>query len=136
MNNLDEFRAQVIFNIAVHDIPIDVTDTQGEMPVVVALDDERASVLMQRVQAVGGSATVFTRGESHVRMFVVIDERCALGSDGADDMTGTERPSPNATVGMLLDYLGQRPEGIRIPSKLEPETRRASLSQPRDVAFA
>ncbi|TLF75798.1 hypothetical protein [Nocardia cyriacigeorgica] len=114
---LDAFRREVNFNLAMGalaDYELPVTGVDGSCPVVVALEDEALSTLLGRIRAVGGYANLFVRGDGTVRMASVIDESCAL-VDASDDMTPYgERPDPNATVGMFLDWVQKCPHGVKI----------------------
>ncbi len=44
-------------------------------------------------------------------MASVIGAECAIGQPD-DDMSGDEAPGADATVGMFLDYLERRPNGV------------------------
>ena len=96
---------------ALADLNLPVTSDDGGYPVAVALEDERLSVLLGRLRAVGGFANLFVRGDKRVRGVSVVDTECAIG-DPDDDMTGDDSPGPDVTVGMFLDYLERRPNGV------------------------
>ena len=80
---------------------------------VVAFEDERSSVLLGRLRAVGGYATLFVKGVKHVRMVSVIGESCAIPTP-SDELVGAESTGPDATVGMFLDYLDHHPNGVAV----------------------
>jgi hypothetical protein len=113
---LDAFRREVDFNLACGALAgaeLPVTSDDGGFPVVVALDDERFSVLLGRLRAVGGFANLFVKGEDRVRTASVIGESCAIPSPD-DKLVGPEAPGADATVGMFLDYLEHHPNGVTV----------------------
>jgi hypothetical protein len=114
---LDAFRREVNINLAIGalaDYELPVTSDDGGCPVVVALEDEALSTVLGRLRAVGGYANLFVRGPSGVRMASVIKEASAL-IGASDDMTPDgERPDPQATVGMFLDWVERCPHGVKI----------------------
>lgn len=114
-SRLDHFRREVNHNLALGalaHVDLPVTSDDGGCPVVVALEDERLSVLLGRLRAVGGFANLFVQGaKGRVRMASVIHESCAI-QEPDDDMTGDESPGTAATVGMFLDYVARRPNGV------------------------
>lgn len=116
-SQLDEFRREVNFNLAVGalaDFELPVTGDDGGCPVVVALEDEALSIVLGRLKAVGGYANLFVRGADQVRMASVIDSSSAL-AEASDDMTlDGERPNPDATVGMFLDWVEKCPNGVKL----------------------
>ncbi|MBF6350345.1 hypothetical protein IU448_15160 [Nocardia flavorosea] len=64
-SQLDEFRREVNLALAVGafgDLELPATSDDGGHPVVVALEDESLSVVLDRLGAVGGRATLFVRG--------------------------------------------------------------------------
>jgi hypothetical protein len=104
-SRLDNFRRKVNRNLAygaLADMDLPVTSDDGGCPVVVALEDERLSVVLGRLRAVGGFANLLMRGNGRVRLASVIGASCAI-PDPDDDMTGDDGPGPKATVGMFLD---------------------------------
>lgn len=112
---LDAFRQEVDWNLAcgaLAGVELPVTGDDGGCPVVVALDDERFSILLGRLRAVGGFANLFVKdGEGRVRTASVIGETCAIPT--ADDkMLGDDAPGADATVGIFLDYLELHPNGV------------------------
>jgi len=120
MNELDAFRSEVNVNLAygaLADYDLPVTADDGGFPVVVALEHERLSTLLGRLRAVGGNADLFVRGEAsgrvRVRLVSVVSTSCAIG-DPDDVMVGPDAPGPDATVGMFVDYLELRPNGVAI----------------------
>lgn len=132
---LDDFRREVNSNLAygvLADVDLPVTNDDGGCPVVVALEDERLSVVLGRLRAVGGFANLFVRGEGRVRLVSVIRESCAIPVPD-DDMTGNEAPGPTATVGMFLDYLARRPNGVMLSAAVGHPARARDA---RDVEFA
>ena len=69
-----------------------------------------------------------------VRMVSVIKDDCATG-DPDDDLTPpAERPGATAIVGMFLDYLDHRPNGVRL-SMVNP-AQPAVARDSREVEFA
>ena len=114
---LDDFRREVNLNLgcgALADYVLPVTSDDGGCPVVVALEDERLSVVFGRIRAVGGFANLFVRGkDGAVRAASVLNDVCAI-ADPDDAMTGEDAPAPTATIGMFLDYLARRPGGVTI----------------------
>lgn len=116
------FTSEVMFNATLDDLAT-VTDDQGVLQVVACLDSEPLSVLLDRVAASGGYATVFAQsrladdGSYTVRRAEFVDSACAL-EQGAEQMLDEDAPSPEATVGMFLDYLETRPRGVVIPARL------------------
>jgi hypothetical protein len=81
--------------------------------VVVALADERLSVVLGRLRAVGGFATLFVKGNRRVRIASVVDTSSAIGTP-ADMFTGDDVPGATATVGIFLDYVERNPSGVAI----------------------
>jgi hypothetical protein len=115
-SKLDIFRREVNRNLAfgaLADVELPVTSDDGGCPVVVALEEERLSVVLGRLRAVGGFANLFVRGQGRVRMASVIGESCAIAVPD-DEMIGDESPGPDATVGMFLDYVARRPNGVML----------------------
>jgi len=113
---LDIFRREVNRDLAygaLADMDLPVTSDDGGCPVVVALDHERLSVVLGRLRAVGGFANLFVRGEDCVRLASVIGAECAI-PDPDDNMTGDDGPGADATVGMFLDYVARRPNGVML----------------------
>lgn len=80
---------------------------------MVALEDEKLSVVLGRLRAVGGFANLFVKGAKQVWTASVIEANCAINTPD-DDMTGDESPGPAATVGMFLDYVAERPHGVAL----------------------
>lgn len=114
---LDAFRAEVDWNLACgaladHDLP--VTSDDGDHVVVVALTEEPLSILLGRLRAVGGYANLFVKGAQGVRMVSVIKDDCAISNPDEDMTPPAQRPGANATVGIFLDYLKLRPNGVRL----------------------
>lgn len=119
---LDQFRMEVNRALAIGefaDTELSVVDENGNRPVVVALGEERLSVLLRRVENVGGYANVFVQYGDVVRRLAVMDVLGALDVREADDMTSkAEQPSANSTVGAFVSYLAQRKSGILLPARL------------------
>src|SRR5690348_10168855 len=95
---LDRFRREVNWNLAcgalaATDLP--VTSDDGGRPVVVALEDERLSVVLGRLRAVGGYANLFVQCDDRVRVASFIADECAIGAPD-DDMTGADGPAATA----------------------------------------
>lgn len=121
---LDAFRRDVNLSLAVGelaDVDLEVVNSEGKSPVVVALDEERLEVVLRRVQNAGGFANLFVKGPGVVRRASFIDARSALGEAGADDLTGAQRPSGQTTIGMFLDYAALHDEGVNLPLSLAPD---------------
>jgi hypothetical protein len=115
-NRLDTFRREVDWNLAcgaLAGVELPVTSDEGGFPVVVALEDERFSVLLGRLRAVGGFANLFVKGDGRVRTASVIGESCAIPTPD-DKLVGTDSPGADATVGMFLDYLERQPNGVTV----------------------
>ena len=73
MKRLDWFRRQINRALALgtmgdFDLPVSTED--GSCPVVVALEDEPISVVLDRLTAVGGHANLFVGGTSEVRVLL------------------------------------------------------------------
>lgn len=113
---LDAFRRAVNLSLAcgdLMDVDLPVTSDDGGRPVIVALEDERLSTLLGRIRSVGGFANLFVRGADQVRRVSVIGDTCAIAVPD-DVMTGEDAPGPDATVGMFIDYVERRPNGVTI----------------------
>lgn len=138
---LHRFTMDVMYNVALNGDLASVTNNVGEHPCVACLDDEPLGDVLARVEAAGGFATVFCRGVCDpeggylVRIAHFIDEACAL-SQGAEDMTDDEAPSADAPVGMFLTYLETRPNGVRIPNRLNSNVGAASPSRAVEFSHA
>lgn len=132
LSRLDAFRVEVMHKIGVLDLELKATNEHGELPVVAVLDDEPISVMLRRVAAVGGNATVFARGE-HVRVVTFTNVADALDPEAGEDMASDgNRPGATAAVGAFLDYLELRHAGVRVA--LGPHsTQRSEASGVRDV---
>ncbi|ORA19381.1 hypothetical protein [Mycobacterium angelicum] len=92
-----------------------VTSDDGGFPVVVALEDERYSVLLGRLRAVGGFANLFVKGvDGRVRTASVIGERCAIPKPDDKMLGPDDSPGADATVGMFFDYLELHPNGVTV----------------------
>ncbi len=107
LSAIEEFRLDVMTNVATGALKLDVVDTVGRTPVVVALDEEQLATLMLRVANIGGYANVFSRGPGGVRQVSVIRAESSLYERDADDMT-TDMPSGAVTIGAFLDYVAQK----------------------------
>lgn len=94
-------------------VELPVTSDDGGFPVVVAMEDERFSVGLGRLRAVGGFANLFVKGADRVRMVSVIGESCAIPTPD-DKMIGADTPGAAATMGMFLDYLEHQPNGVAV----------------------
>ena len=136
---LDDFRREVNWQLAcgnLADVDLPVTGDDGGCPVVVALEHEPLSVLLGRLRAVGGYANLFVWFASGVRAASVIDTSCAI-SDAGDDLTPPgERPGATATVGMFMDYVAQRPDGVILSAVSGDISRPAMARDTRPVDFA
>ncbi|WP_172121022.1 hypothetical protein [Actinomyces faecalis] len=131
-DKLRHFTAEVMFNVMLYDLGR-ATNDDGEVCVVACLDEEPLEVLLDRVAACGGYATVFSRGKNgRVRAADIIDAQCAI-DQGATPMTDGEEPNPAAPVGLFLDYLGTTPNGVIIPKRLGTRIEAASSSRPVDL---
>jgi hypothetical protein len=121
-SELDVFRVVVDRELAYgafadEDLP--VVNDDGDAPVVVSLDEERLSVLLRRIENVGGYANVFVRSASRIRRFSVLNVAGALDVRDAEDLTAvTDQPNGNSDVGTFVDYLERRPRGIVLPARL------------------
>lgn len=124
--SLDSFRHELNTSLAVgtlSDFELLVTDAAGERQVVVALGHERVEVLFGRLQSVGGYANVFVleklpNAADRVVYVPVMPETSAIHATSASRMTGDDKPSPNATVSMFLEFLRLKPEGVIVPLEL------------------
>lgn len=133
-NPLDQFRTEVMINVGLGMIDLEVVDTSGDHPVVVALANESMATLMRRVANVGSFANVFVRGDGQVCLVNVLPSESAIFEDTAEDMTA-EPPQGQVTVGAFLDYLKIRQHGVRLPALL-PSTAISTIEKPREVSFA
>lgn len=137
-SELDKFRNSININLAVGalaDEELPVVDDEGKHPVVAALSNERLAVLLGRIEKVGGYANVFISNERTVTMLAFIDSSCAIGASEAEDLASDgERPGVDATVGTFLDYLMLKPNGVRLPARLEQE--RPFVPAPKEIHFA
>lgn len=134
MTAIEEFRVEVLMNLATGDFPLDIVDERGEMPVVVALDEEPLEVLMRRVANTGGYANVFAKGEHAIRQASVLRRESALYEADADDMT-VEAPAGHVTVGAFLDYVRTQEHGVNIPAILPAQAIPATVRDAREVEF-
>ncbi|WP_139327413.1 hypothetical protein [Microbacterium sp. RURRCA19A] len=138
MSELDKFRNSINFNLALGELShedLPVVDNDGKHPVVAALVGEDLPVLLRRVRNVGGYANVFVSDGATVRMLAFIDASCAIGASDAEDLaTDGSRPSADATVGMFLEYLALKPNGVRLPAQLEDD--RPFIPAPKEIHFA
>lgn len=115
-DRLDVFRREVDWNLAcggLAGMELPVTSDDGGFPVVVAMENERLSIVLGRLRAVGGFANLFVQGDGRVRMASVIGESCAIPTPD-DKLIGGERPGADATVGTFLDYVERHPNGVVI----------------------
>lgn len=136
---LDEFRREINLELALGDIAnadLPVVNDEGDAPVVVALAEERLSVLLARVRNAGGYANVFVRLEKGHSRIAFIDVAGALDPDAAEDFASAEgRPSGRANVGLFLEYLKTRPQGVRIPARLS-DDEIAVVSLPKEISLS
>lgn len=136
---LDDFRVEVLTNIAAYDIPLDIVDEEGRTVVLVALDQEPLAALARRVANVGGYANVFVRGPRGVRRVSVLPATESFFERDADDMTA-EPPSGISTVGLFLDHVANHPAGVTIPALLPRQAAVHGVQQvakdAREVQFA
>lgn len=105
-----KFRSAVNRMLARGDIDLPVVDATGSHPVVFALAEDRLFTLLGRLRNMGGYANVFVKCGDGIRRVSVMDARSAIPIPD-DDMSG-EPPGPMASVGMFLDYLALRPNGV------------------------
>ncbi|MDX2377886.1 hypothetical protein M4I32_13875 [Microbacterium sp. LRZ72] len=131
---VEDFRLEVMMNLANGDIDLDVVDAAGRRPVIVALDDEHLATLIRRIENVGGYANVFARG-THVRQVSVIRSESALFENEADDLS-VEAPAGTVSVGAFLDYVSIQAHGVKVPAVLRADEPGATARHARDVAFA
>ena len=135
---LSTFRREVHMNLAfgaLADEELRVVDDQGEFPIVAALGEERLAVFLARVAKSGGYANVFVDLGDSVAMLPFIDASCAIGSEHAEDLASDDsRPGATATVGMFVAYLELKPNGVRLPARLDGE--RPFVPTPREVEFS
>ncbi|CAN5260591.1 hypothetical protein BH11ACT6_BH11ACT6_20700 [soil metagenome] len=121
-SRLDAFRREVNWQLAcgaLADVDLAVTSDAGEFPVIVALGEERWSTVLGRIRAVGGFANLFVEGEGKVWAASVIGTACAIGEPEPQDiLTGDEAPGADATVGMFLDYVVRRPQGVQVSAAM------------------
>lgn len=112
---LERFHEQVDRSLAAGKFELPATgNTGGSAPVVVAFADELVPTLTKRIQRAGGYANVFVRdGDGRVRFVAVIGDQCAIGNPD-DTMTGSDAPGATASIGILLDYVQQCPNGVTI----------------------
>lgn len=138
MSELDAFRNSINFHLALGDLAeeeLPVVDANGRHPVVAALEGERLAVVLRRIENVGGYANVFVRKDDAVALLAFIDSSCAIDSASAEDLSSDgSRPGPDATVGMFLDYLALKPNGVRLPARLDVD--RQFIPAPKEVHFA
>ncbi|MFT4135346.1 hypothetical protein [Microbacterium sp.] len=138
-DELDEFSREINLELAIGGLSsstLPVVNDDGESPVVVALAEERLSVLLARVRNVGGYANVFVRLPGGHSRTAIIDVAGAIDPDAAEDFASAEgRPSAAANVGMFLDYLRTRPNGVRIPSRLN-DDEVAIVGRPREMSLS
>lgn len=134
LNPLDQFRTEVMTNVGLGMINLDIVDTAGQHPVVVALESESVAVLMRRVAQIGNFANVFVGGSHQIRLVNVMPSESAIFEHEADDMTG-EPPRGNVMVGAFLDYLQTQKHGVRVPALL-PSSEVSTIANPREVSFA
>lgn len=134
MSPLNQFRTEVMINVGLGMIDLDVVDTAGRHPVVVALESESIAVLMRRVSQIGNFANVFVGGGEQIRLVNVLPAESAIFEHEADDMT-SEPPRGNVTVGTFLDYLETQQHGVRVPALL-PSSEVSTIARPREVSFA
>ncbi|PHP53262.1 hypothetical protein [Actinomyces ruminis] len=136
---LRSFTVDVMYNVLVSDLPTATTNDRGESPVVACLDSELLSDVMARVAAVGGYATVFSRGSLSddgtyaVRFVDFVDEACAIDL-GATDMT-EEAPAESASMGMFLDYLETQEHGVVLPKQLGSSAAPEAVTSAKAVEF-
>lgn len=108
---LADFRHAINQGIAHGEVSLPVVGEDGIPRIVLALEDEPLFSLLGRLRAAGGNANLFVRGEGRTRRVSVIDMVSAIPAPD-DDMTGDEAPDSMASVGMFLDYLERRPNGV------------------------
>jgi hypothetical protein len=137
---LDEFRLEIQYHLTVGafaDRDLDAVNDDGELPVVVALGEERLPVLFRRIEAVGGYATAFVKDtDGRVRRVTFINEAGAIDPASAEDMASDDRqPGAMATVGMFLDFLAVMNRPVRVPMHLRDEGAPV-INQPELVNFA
>lgn len=69
-----------MYNVMLGNVAIQVTNNQGETPVISCLDEEPVSALLARIERAGGAGTVFSLGKRGdlplVRCVEVIDPQC------------------------------------------------------------
>lgn len=130
---IDQFRVEVMMNLATGNFPLDIVDVNGQSPVVAVLDREPLAVLIRRVANTGGYANVFAKGVN-VRQVSVLRSESALFEAHADDMTG-EAPSGAVTVGAFLDYVSTQKNGVRIPAILPTPSVSATVRDAREIEF-
>ncbi|MCT2042649.1 hypothetical protein M3D15_04775 [Pseudoclavibacter alba] len=132
------FERDVMMNIALQDISLDVSDTSGNRPVLVALDSDLLEDVLKRAARIGGYANVFSTDGTQVRLAALIESSCALDPASAIDMaTGptSERPGAGATWGMFLDTISASGTPILVALP-EHGAARPTATRPRALTFA
>ena len=122
MTDLDYARAQIMTLIAVNNVALPITDDAGQKNVVIALAEEKLTDLTQRLNKVNGYANLFVKNEHRIHVVSVVNAQCALVEDKEPLTTYGDSES---TVGMFIDYLGQKngPVGLRSASGMKPFAR-------------
>lgn len=115
---LARFEAEVLYNVLLGNTSPKVTDKYGDSPIVACLDSEPLAVLVERVKACGGDATIYSLGDdgATIRVVASMSPECAI-SDEVTDMTG-QPPSGLTSVGLFIDYVESQADGILVPEIL------------------
>lgn len=135
LSPIDQFRLEVMQNVALHEIELQVVDVHGRHPVVVALADETVRTLALRLHAVGGYANLFVRDGDSVEIMPFLPATEAFFADDAEDLTRPGSVSLDASVGMLLECARTAPHGVRVAFS-DDATGGVRAEHPREVAFA
>ena len=125
-DKLEDFRNEVEYNLTfgpLADMDLRVVNDAGEAVVVVALAEEKLSAMVQRINDAGGAVNLFVADDAITHSVSVVPEVSALLNDAVDDMTGDQRPSFNASVGMFIAYLRTQSGGVLLPATISGSPR-------------
>lgn len=128
---LDSLRRKVLKAVGMAGIDLPVVNDRGQRQIVVALEEESFSLLMQRLRNAGGYANVFVETSKGLVSVSVIKQECSLASGSCEHI---DMPiSSSSDVGMFLNYLEQHPEGVAVTMKQDDPVHQGVATDVREV---
>lgn len=137
-SKLQKFSMDVNYNIALNPaIELNVTDSEGKHPVVIALASEKLHLLLKRVSAMGGSATVFIKEPRKVSMLQFVNEGYTPAENYIENSLSVKtQPTVNSSIEVFLNYLRTTGKPLKLSSELSYSCPNSTVSLPEEVVLS